>query len=1024
MSKNFNGTISLDIRDSVPDWEPYAEKKAKPGSPNILYIVLDDTGLAAWEMFGGLIKMPNLKRIADEGLLYTNFHTTALCSPTRSSLLNGRNATSNGMSCIEEATTGFPGNNGRIPFENAFISSVLSERGYNTYALGKWHLLPEEEAHMAATKRNWPLGRGFERYYGFLGGETDQWYPDIVYDNHIDEAPYGPSMTVEYDAETLAPESFKADGYHLSKDLADKAISFIQDSKAIAPDKPWMMYFCPGANHAPHQIWPEMILKYGYNTTLKYDLGQPDSFENHSVFKDGYNQYRKDIREKMQELGILGDDVVETIMNPHNEPYHASDVMPTDAVWPQTDWVKPWDAADVVADSDLAPLTPEEKALFIRMAEIYAAFSTYTDEQIGRILDFLRDTGQWENTIIMAMADNGASAEGGPSGSVNENLFFNDIPDNVDNNVALLEKLGTLETYNHYPTGWAWAFDSPYKYWKRWSGYEGGAVAPFMICGPGISPEVDPLEAKKSRKGKKSRKDKKRKGKKSRIETTELTNLRKQYVHAADVVPTLYDLLEIEPPEFVKGYKQNPLEGISFKYTFNRAYENDNYTTPYRELPEPDEEGLIPIPDRVKESQFYSMLGTRGMWHRGWQASTVHPPTPSNWGHFDEDTWELYCMDGDTITLNDGDADFDVAFSADPAQAENLVAAGYTPTDSSGTDLIGTQLTTAKAWLQKKLTSMQSMWFAQAGLYKGMPLDDRSTAEVLGTPRPQLTPTPFEDDPDNEQATFSYVYYPNGSEIPESVAPNVRTRSFEIAATLSISDKDLVSDHYDAAVLFAHGGRFGGHSLYLRHLATNDIHLCYVYNWLGQRVQLARASIKGVLNDMRAQKGDLLELKVNFAKQPYDTPSDSPTGYGFDPDIYGGSTVGDITLTATIIPFDDPLDPDIRPRTVEYHLVREDPPANNSDNWKGWETVPKLSGGDYGNAFITQPGKFALAGEGMNIGRDGGQAVSIDYEDWLPAEFEGMIFKDATIKNVVVTIHNDAAEESAELAVLGMLWRD
>jgi arylsulfatase len=217
MAKQFNGTIALDIRDSVPDWEPYAEPKAPANSPNILYIVIDDTGFGAWEMFGGKIKMPNLARIAKKGLIYTNFHTTALCSPTRSSLLNGRNATSNGMSCIEEVTAGFPGNNGRIPFENAMIPAVLSERGWSTFALGKWHLVPEEEANMASTKRHWPLGRGFERYYGFLGGETDQWYPDLVYDNHLIEPPYGPNMA---DTEN---------GYHLSKDLVDKAVAFIQD---------------------------------------------------------------------------------------------------------------------------------------------------------------------------------------------------------------------------------------------------------------------------------------------------------------------------------------------------------------------------------------------------------------------------------------------------------------------------------------------------------------------------------------------------------------------------------------------------------------------------------------------------------------------------------------------------------------------------------------------------------------------------------------------------------------------------
>ncbi|MEA5534666.1 sulfatase-like hydrolase/transferase [Crocosphaera sp. XPORK-15E] len=605
MAKKFNGTIALDIRDSVPDWEPYAEPKAPEGSPNILYLVIDDTGFGAWEMFGGKIKMPNLDRIAKKGLIYTNFHTTALCSPTRSSLLNGRNATSNGMSCIEEATTGFPGNNGRIPFENAMIPAVLSERGWCTFALGKWHLLPEEEANMAASKRHWPLGRGFERYYGFLGGETDQWYPDLVYDNHLIEPPYGPDME---DTEN---------GYHLSKDLVDKAISFIQDTTAIAPNKPWMMYFSPGANHAPHQIWPQKILDYEYNTILDYSDNPKDvSFEITSVFSEGYEKYREDVLAKMKELGIFGDEVTEpSKINPHGEGELAQDNpdhtkiegVPEGKKWPQTDWVRPWDG-----------LEKQEKALFVRMAEIYAAFSTYTDEQIGRLLDFLEETGQMDNTIIIAVADNGASAEGGPNGSVNENLFFNDVPDDFDKNFALLQDLGTLKTYNHYPSGWAWGFDTPFKYWKRWSGYEGGAATPFMICGPGI--------------------------KESRVADT---GIRKQYIHAVDLVPTLYEMCGVEPPDVVKGYTQNPIEGISFAYTFDPQYAQPEYQFAYKlsdEQKPKDEQGK---PKKVRETQFYSMLGTRGVWYKGWHANTVHAPAPSDWSNFEKDIWELYCMDGD-----------------------------------------------------------------------------------------------------------------------------------------------------------------------------------------------------------------------------------------------------------------------------------------------------------------------------------------------------------------------------------------
>lgn len=245
MTAEFQGKIALDIRDSEPDWGPYAAPVAPEGAPNVLYLVWDDIGIATWDCFGGLVEMPAMSRIADKGVRLSQFHTTALCSPTRASLLTGRNATTVGMATIEEFTDGFPNCNGRIPYDTALLSEVLAERGYNTYCVGKWHLTPLEESSLAATKRHWPLGRGFERFYGFLGGETDQWYPDLVYDNH-----------------PVAPPATPEQGYHLSKDLADKTIEFIKDSKVIAPDKPWFSYLCPGAGHAPHHVFQEWADKY------------------------------------------------------------------------------------------------------------------------------------------------------------------------------------------------------------------------------------------------------------------------------------------------------------------------------------------------------------------------------------------------------------------------------------------------------------------------------------------------------------------------------------------------------------------------------------------------------------------------------------------------------------------------------------------------------------------------------------------------------------------------------------------
>jgi arylsulfatase A-like enzyme len=234
MGKTFNGKISLDIRDSVPDWTPFLPREAPKDAPNVLILAWDDVGYGTMDVFGGPVEAPNMRRIAEAGVLYSNFHTTALCSPTRASLLTGRNATSNGMATIAEFGAGFPGISTRIPFENGFISEVLAERGYNTYCVGKWHLTPGDETTMASFKGRWPLGRGFERFYGFLGGESNSWYPDLVYDNHQVDPPGSPE-----------------DGYHLSRDLSDKAIEFIRDAKGIDPDKPFFMYLAPQAGHAP-----------------------------------------------------------------------------------------------------------------------------------------------------------------------------------------------------------------------------------------------------------------------------------------------------------------------------------------------------------------------------------------------------------------------------------------------------------------------------------------------------------------------------------------------------------------------------------------------------------------------------------------------------------------------------------------------------------------------------------------------------------------------------------------------------
>jgi arylsulfatase A-like enzyme len=337
------------------------------------------------------------------------------------------------MATIEEFTTGFPNANGRIPFETALLSEVLVERGYNTYAVGKWHLTPLEENNLAATKRNWPLGRGFERFYGFTGGEADQWYPNLVYDNHPIPQPYPPE-----------------EGYHLSKDLADKAIEFIRDSKVIAPDKPWLMYFCPGCGHAPHHVPKEWADRY----EGKFDMG--------------YEKYREIVLANQKRLGLIPENTELPPVNPYADRKSA-DGRP----WPEQDIVRPWES-----------LTESEKRVICRMAEVIAPFQTYTHHHFARLLDYLEESGQLENTLIVLVSDNGASGEGGPNGTVNEMKFFNGYIDRMEDIEKKLDKLGSPATYNHYCLGWAMAFNTPFKLFKRYASHEGGIADPCVIAWP------------------------------------------------------------------------------------------------------------------------------------------------------------------------------------------------------------------------------------------------------------------------------------------------------------------------------------------------------------------------------------------------------------------------------------------------------------------------------------------------------------------------------------------------------------
>jgi len=697
MTEPFKGVVNVDIRDSVPDWAPFEAPKAPDGAPNVLYIVLDDVGYSAMDCYGGPIPTPNIGRIVASGVRYTQMHTTALCSPTRSCLLTGRNHTRNSMACITEGAIGFPNGSGVIPPENGQIQEILAARGWNTYMVGKWHLCPESEMNLASSRRNWPTGRGFERFYGFLGAETNQWYPDLVYDSHPVDPPRSPS-----------------EGYHLTEDLTDKAIEFIKDAKVIAPDKPFFLYYAPGACHAPHHAPKEWIDKF---------KGQ---------FDMGYEAAREQTLARQKRMGIVPPDTELPPINPIGTTQTRKG--PNGEPFPPLDVTRPWDS-----------LAADERKLFSRMAEVYAGFMAHADHHIGRLLDYLEETDQRENTLIVLISDNGASGEGGPNGSVNENKFANGMPDTMEENLALLDELGGTKTYNHYPNGWAMAFNTPFKMWKRYE-FNGGTSDPCIISWP--------------------------KGMKAHGE------LREQYHHAIDLVPTIIDVLDIDPPERLGGHVQSGFDGISMRYSFDHA------TMP-----------------TARATQFYSMLGSRAIWHDGWKAVSTHP-TLSGWGHFASDTWELYHTEVDRAELHDVSAE-------EPERLRELI----------------------------------NLWYAEAGRNGAFPIDDRGPVEIVTTPRPVMSPP-----------RDRYIYYPGVAEVPESQAVNIRNRSYTIGALVDIPASGA------EGVLFAHGSRFGGHTLYVK-----DNRLHYVYDFVGSVAQKIVAS-----EDVPV--GEKLILSASFEKDGEDPP--------------------------------------------------------------------------------------------------------------------------------------------------------
>ncbi|GAA3382666.1 arylsulfatase [Cryptosporangium minutisporangium] len=478
--------------------------RPRAGAPNVIAIVLDDTGFAQLGCYGSDIATPHIDRLAADGLRYNRFHVTALCSPSRASFLTGRNHHAVGMGFLTDIPLDHPGYTGRIPRSAATLPRILRDAGYGTIAVGKWHLVPRFERTAAGPFSHWPLGLGFERYYGFLHGDANHYAPNLVRDNQFVDPPATPEQ-----------------GYHLTEDLTDQAIRFLTDHRHAAPGKPFFLYYALGAMHSPHHVTPEWVEPY------------------RGRFDQGWDEWRRQIFAKQVASGVVPDGTVLT---------------------PRPTWVAEW-----------ASLDADQRRMYARQQEVFAGFLTHTDAQIGRLLDHLDETGDAENTIVLLFSDNGASAEGGVDGSVNEHRFTAGIPESLADNLEHYDDWGGPETYTHYSWGWAWAGNTPFRLWKRYT-WLGGTRTPLVVRWPagirGAGRVSDPI------------------------------------VHVNDVFPTLLDAIGRPAPEVVDGVAQQRIDGASFRDSFH--------------------DPAAPSP---RDTQYFEMIGSRSIIHDTWKATTNHVST-------------------------------------------------------------------------------------------------------------------------------------------------------------------------------------------------------------------------------------------------------------------------------------------------------------------------------------------------------------------------------------------------------------
>lgn len=579
----FGGVIKEKASESTPWWPPRIVPPK--GAPNVLLIMTDDQGFGAPSTFGGVIPTPAMDRIAQEGLRYTNFHSTSLCSPTRAAIITGRNHHSVGYGVVGEIATGFPGYDSIIPLEKGTIGKILKDNGYATAWFGKDHNTPSYQSSQAGPFDQWPNGMGFDYFYGFVGGDASQWQPNLF-------------------RNTTAIYPFQGNpSWNLETAMADDAIQYIKQNQELAPGKPWFVYYVPGATHAPHHLTEEWIKKIS-------DM---------HLFDDGWNKLRETIFANQKKLGIM----------------------------PENAQLTPWPKGLPEWDS----LSRDEKKLFIKQADVYGAYLAYADHEIGRVIQAVENLGELDNTLIIYIGgDNGASAEGMVNGTPNEFTTFNGVPVPVKDQFLWYPFWGSERTFPHFAAGWAWAMDTPFKWVKQVPSHFGGTSQGVVMSWPG--------------------------------HITDKGGIRRQFSHVIDIVPTILEAAGIQAPDTIDGIKQNPIEGTSMVYMWDKANAN--------------------VPTR-HTTQYFEMLGNRAIYNDGWVAATTPATLP----------WELStATPPDVITGYNWEL-YNV--KDDPTEFNDLAAK-----------------------MPDKLKEMQDLFYAEAKKYNVLPLDN-STLARWNTPRPSLT---------------------------------------------------------------------------------------------------------------------------------------------------------------------------------------------------------------------------------------------------------------------------------------------